>query len=480
MIYDVAIIGAGVIGGMLARELSRYDLRVCLLEKENDVACGASRANSGIIHGGYDPEPGTLKAKLNSEGVELLFQAIEELHVPAKRNGSMVCAFSGTEVETLRKLYDQGLENGIPGLQLLSGQQARQLEPQLSQNVEGVLLVTNAGIVCPYELTVAAIGNAMDNGVELHRNFAVCGIEKNEDLFTVTAVSGEKLQSRYLVNCAGGYSDRIAQLAGDDFFRVIPRSGEYLLLDKAEGARASYTLFQVPTAAGKGILVSPTVDGNLLTGPTATRVDTPESRDTTPEGLDTVIRLAKKTVPSVDFRQVITSFTGVRATGADGKFTLEPSRHLSGLIHAGAIDSPGLTCCVSIAKYLTGLLTQAGLTLTAKGSWDGTRPDPHAFRHMDEEAANAYIQENPAYGKVVCRCETVSEGEILDAIRRNPGARDIDGVKRRTRSGMGRCQGGFCGPYIMELLSKELGIPMEEVTKSGGESRMVMGKVGEV
>ena len=480
MIYDVAIIGAGVIGGMLARELSRYKLQVCLLEKENDVACGASRANSGIVHGGYDPEPGTLKAKLNSEGVELLFQAAEELHVPIQRNGSMVCAFSAPEIETLHKLYQQGLENGIPGLQLLDGNEARRLEPQLSQAVEGVLLVTNAGIVCPYELTIAAIGNAMDNGVALHRNFAVCGIDKENDIFTVTAQNGQQIRSRFLVNCAGGYSDRIAALAGDDFFHIIPRSGEYLLLDKAEGARAHYTLFQVPTAEGKGILVSPTADGNLLTGPTATRVATPESRDTTPEGLDTVMRLAKKTMPSVDFRQVITSFTGVRATGADGEFTLEPSRHLPGLIHAGAIDSPGLTCCVSIARYLTGLLTQAGLTLAAKDCWDGTRPDPHAFRHMDEEAANAHIQSNPAYGKVVCRCETVSEGEILDAIRRNPGARDIDGVKRRTRSGMGRCQGGFCGPYIMELLSRELGIPMEDVTKSGGDSRMVMGKVGEV
>lgn len=480
MIYDVAIIGAGVIGGMLARELSRYKLKICLLEKENDVACGASRANSGIVHGGYDPEPGTLKAKLNSEGVELLFQAAEELHVPIRRNGSMVCAFSASEIETLHKLYQQGLKNGIPGMRLLSGDEARQLEPQLSQAVEGVLLVTNAGIVCPYELTIAAIGNAMDNGVTLERNFAVSGIAKEDTVFTVTARSGASIQSRYLVNCAGGYSDRIAALAGDDFFRILPRAGEYLLLDKSEGSRARYTLFQVPTVEGKGILVSPTVDGNLLTGPTASRVETPESRETTPAGLETVMRLAKKTMPSVDFRQVITSFTGVRATGTNGEFTLEPSRHMPGLIHAGAIDSPGLTCCVSIARYLTGLLTRQGLTLEPRTDWNGTRPDPHAFRHMSDEEANAFIQKNPAYGKVVCRCETVSEGEILAAIRRNPGARDMDGVKRRTRSGMGRCQGGFCGPYIMELLAKELEIPMDAVTKSGGDSRMVIGKVGEV
>ena len=479
MIYDVLIIGAGIIGGMLARELSRYDLKVCLAEKENDVACGASRANSGIVHGGYDPVPGTLKAKLNTEGVDMLFRAAEELHVPHKRNGSMVCAFSPAEEPVLRELYEQGLKNGIPGMALLSGDAARAIEPQLSPKITQVLHVTNAGIVCPYQLTIAAVGNAMDNGVELKREFAVTAISQNNGVFTVTAGSGDAVQSRYLVNCAGGYSDKIANLAGDDFFHIIPRAGEYMLLDKAEGSRVSHTLFQVPTAEGKGILVSPTVDGNLLIGPTASKVATPENRDTTPEGLGIVNRLAAKTVPQIDFRQVITSFTGVRATGSTGEFILEPSRSMPGMLHAGAIDSPGLTCCVSIAKYLTGLLEQQGLSLKEKADWNGNRSDPHAFRKMTDEEKDAYIQANPAYGKIVCRCETVSEGEILDAIRRNPSARDMDGVKRRTRSGMGRCQGGFCGPYVMELLAKELGIAMEEVTKSGGDSRMVMGKVGQ-
>jgi len=479
MVYDALIIGAGVIGGMLARELSRYDLKVCLAEKENDVACGASRANSGIVHGGYDPVPGTLKAKLNAQGVDMLFAAAEELHVPHKRNGSMVCAFSPEEEPVLEELYAQGIENGIPGLKLLSGDEARAIEPQLSKEITKVLHVTNAGIICPYELTIAAVGNAMDNGVELKREFAVSAISRENGLFTVTAASGETVQSRYLVNCAGGYSDKIANLVGDDFFHIIHRAGEYMLLDKAEGGRVSHTLFQVPTAAGKGILVSPTVDGNLLVGPTASKVAAPESRDTTPKGLGIVNRLAAKTVPQVDFRQVITSFTGVRATGSTGEFILEPSRNMPGMIHAGAIDSPGLTCCVSIAKHLTSLLAQQGLVLNEKADWNGKRSDPHAFRKMTDEEKNAYIQKNPAYGKIVCRCETVSEGEILDAIRRNPSARDVDGVKRRTRSGMGRCQGGFCGPYVMELLAKEMGIAMEDVTKSGGDSRMVIGKVGQ-
>ena len=477
--FDVAIVGAGVIGGMLARELSRYQLSVCLLEKENDVAMGASKANSGIVHGGYDPEPGTLKAKLNTEGVELLFTAAKELNVPIIRNGSMVCAFSAEEAPMVEELYNRGLENGIPGLEILTGDQARALEPHLSEAVTKVLRVTNAGVVGPYELTIAAVGNAMDNGVELKRNFAVSAIEKTE-AFTITAENGETVQAKYLVNCAGGGSDKIAALAGDGFFTVIPRAGEYMLLDKAEGSRVTHTLFQCPTAEGKGILVSPTAHGNLLVGPTAQKVDTPDSKDTTPEGLAIVERLSAKSVPSVNFRQVITSFTGVRASTQSGDFILQASEKVPGLVHAGAIDSPGLTCCVSIAKYLVELLRESGLILTEKESWDGTRKDPNAFQKMTDEEKDTFIKANPAYGKIVCRCETISEGEILEAIVRNPGARDMDGVKRRTRSGMGRCQGGFCGPYVMELLAREQGIPMEEVTKNGGTSKMVLGRIGEV
>ena len=479
MQFDVLIVGAGVIGGMLARELSRYKLSVCLLEKENDVACGATRANSGIVHGGYDPEPGTLKAKLNAQGVELLFQAAKELNVPCKRNGSMVCAFSQQENAVIDALYEQGIRNGIPGMAVLSGEEARALEPMLSEKITKVLHVTNAGIVCPYDLTIAAVGNAMDNGVSLLRNFKVSAIEKRNDCFAITSAEGKTVQGTYLFNCAGGYAGKIAAMAGDEEFKIIPRAGEYMLLDKIEGKRVSHTIFQVPSVEGKGILVSPTADGNLLVGPTAAQVETPESRQTTPEGLSMVNRLASKSVPSVDYRQVITSFTGVRATGADNAFILRASERVPGLIHAGAIDSPGLTCCVSIAKYLVNILREQGLALQEKENWDGCREDLHAFRNMDDAQKDAYIKAHPAYGKIVCRCETVSEGEILAALRKNPVALDIDGVKRRTRSGMGRCQGGFCGPYIMELISKEQNIPMEAVTKSGDGSYMVAERIGE-
>ena len=474
MRYDVAIIGAGVVGAMAARELSRYDLKVCLLEKENDVAMGASRANSGIIHGGYDPIPGTLKAKMNTAGVPLLYEAAKELNVHHQNNGSFVCAFGEDEEPAIDALYRRGLDNHIEQLQILSGDEARAMEPYLSEKVTRVLYIPTAGIICPYDLTIAAVGNAMDNGVELLRNFEVVSIAEG---FTVTAADGRTVECEYLLNCAGGYSDKVARMVGDDFFTIIPRAGEYMLLDKSEGERVKHTIFQVPSKEGKGILVSPTVDGNLLTGPTALKVQTPESTETTSEGLAMVSRLAAKSVPSVNFRQVITSFSGVRSSAHGDDFIIQPSENSPKCVHTGTIDSPGLTSCVAIAKYAVELLEKQGLALNPKADWNGHRENTRAFREMSDEEKDAFIKEHPDYGKIVCRCETVSEGEIRAAIRRNPPAFDIDSVKRRTRSGMGRCQGGFCSPYVMRLIAEEQGMNMEDVTKCGPGSNPLTGKL---
>ena len=477
MVYDVVIAGAGVIGAMVARELCRYRLSVCLLEKENDVAMGASKANSGIIHGGFDPEPGTLKARLNVEGVPLLYEAAAELHVPHARNGSLVVAFGAEEEPVLHTLYERGRQNGVPDLCLLTGEEARALEPKLSEEVTAALLVPGAGIICPYALTVAAVGNTMDNGAVLQRNFEITQITHDDGLFAVTSAAGDRVRGRYFVNCAGAYADRIAALCGDRFFDILPRAGEYLLLDKTEGKTVSHTVFQVPTANGKGILVTPTADGNLLLGPTAKRVPEPDDTVTTAEGLGQVTALARKSVPSVNTRAVITSFSGVRASTPGGDFILQRSEKLPQLIHAAAIDSPGLSSCVAIARYTVGLLREAGLETPENPAFDGHREDTHAFRHMTDDEKDAYIRQHPAYGRIICRCETVSEGEILDALHRNPKALDVDGVKRRTRSGMGRCQGGFCSPYIIKLIARETGIPMTEVTKKGRDSRMLTGKL---
>ncbi len=475
--YDVIIAGAGVIGGMLARELSRYQLKVLLLEKENDVACGASKANSGIIHGGFDPEPHTLKAEMNVKGVPLLYQAARELHVPHKQNGSMVCAFGKAEEAHITELYHRGIENGVPDMKILSGDQARALEPHLSPDITKVLHIPTAGIICPYYLTIAAVGNAMDNGVQLRTNFNIVSVTKTTDGFSVESEQGEPICGRYFVNCAGGFADSVARMAGDDNFSLIPRAGEYLLLDKTEGSLVAHTIFQVPSANGKGILVTPTADGNLLLGPTAVKVDTPDNTETTAEGLDAVQTLAKKSVPSVNPRAVITSFSGVRASEKNGDFIIRMSESVTGLLHIAAIDSPGLSSCVAIAKRAVELLKDDGLALIPDPAFCGNRENAHAFREMTLKEKDAYIREHPDFGRIVCRCETVSEGEIRDAIRRNPRPMDVDGVKRRTRAGMGRCQGGFCMPHVLRLLAEENSTAMETVTKKGRNSRPIVGKL---
>ncbi len=477
MIYDVAIIGGGVTGGAVARELSKYRLSAVILEKKNDVAMGASKANSGIIHGGFDPEPDTLKAELNVKGVERLFEVAEKLNVPAIRNGSYVCAFSKEEETHLEELYKRGIHNGVAGMKIISGDEARKAEPLLSPEITAVLDIPSAGIICPYELTVGLIGNAMDNGVELKTEFAVTKINKGEEYFTVTAENGESVKAKRVINCAGVGSDKISALAGDGFFEIIPRAGEYILLDKEEGKRVSHTIFQCPTKEGKGILVSPTVDGNLLTGPTALKVNSAENTETTAAGLDTVKKFSAKSVPSVNFRNSITSFTGVRSSEKNGDFIIAESEKVKGFINVAAIDSPGLSSCIAIAEYVKDLVGATGISLEKKPDFNPTRENPHAFREMNDEDKNEYIKAHPDYGKIVCRCETVSEGEIRYAMTHNPPAKDIDGVKRRTRSGMGRCQGGFCAPYVMELIAKERGISKEEVTKKGKGSNMVIEKL---
>lgn len=477
MIYDVAIIGAGVIGGMVARELSKYQLKVVLLEKEHDVACGASKANSGIIHGGFDPEPNTLKAKLNASGVAKLYEAARDLSVPHHNNGSLVCAFGEDEEPAIRELYDRGIANGINGMSIISGEEARALEPALSDKITLALRIRSAGIICPYELTVASIGNAMDNGVELICNFAVSSVEEEDGVYSIKSDSDEAVRVKYIMNCAGVNSDKVSAMVGDDSFEIIPRAGQYMLLDKAEGTRVNHTIFQVPSKEGKGILVSPTADGNLLVGPTAERVDSADDNYTSQGGLDTVTALARKSVPSVNFRQVITSFAGVRSSEKNGDFIVEKAKNTNGVINVAAIDSPGLTSCVSIAEYATEKLFSLGLQAEKKEAWNGKREDARFFSKMSDEEKNVFIKKHSEYGKIVCRCEGVSEGEILYAIRTNPPARDLDAVKRRTRSGMGRCQGGFCSPYVMKLISRETGIPKEKITKRGTGSEMLIGKI---
>ena len=475
MRYDAAVIGGGVTGGMILRELSRYRLKTVLLEKAEDVAMGASKANSAIVHAGFDAAPGTNKARFNVEGNALMEQTARELSVPFIRNGSLVLAFPDEDLETVRELRSRGEQNGVPGLALLSPEEVLEREPAVSREIKGALWAPTGGIVCPYELTIGAVGNAMDNGARLRTGFAVEEIRDMGEYFLLRA-GEETVESRFIVNAAGVHADEIARMAGDGSFTITPRRGEYELLDKSMGGLVRSTIFQPPTQMGKGVLVTPTVDGNLLTGPTSENIADKEDTAATAAGLETVQRLARKSVPGIDFRMTITSFAGLRACSSTHDFVIGPAKGAPRLIHAAGIESPGLTSAPAIAKAVVKHLEKAGLVLEENPDFDPIRRPFPKFREMDDEERAALAAADPRFGRIVCRCEGITEGEVLEAIRRNPPARSVDAVKRRTRAGMGRCQGGFCGPQVVELLARELGIPMDEVTKSGGKSRMLAGK----
>ena len=474
--YDVAIIGAGVIGAMCARTLAKYDVKVCLIEKENDVATGATRANSAIVHAGFDAKEGSLKAKFNVRGSEMMEQVCRELGVKYKNNGSLVIGFNAEDRQTLEELLARGNTNGVKGLYIAEKEDLKKLEPNLSDTVECALVAPTGAIVCPYELTIAAVGNAMDNGADLERNFEVSAIEKTENGYRIFA--GEKaIEARFVINAAGLYSDKIAKMIGDDSFDVHPRKGEYILMDKACGSMLKNTIFRTPSKMGKGILVSPTVDGNLLAGPTSVDMEDKENTATSAEGFDKIIKEACENVKEMPFRRTITSFCGLRAVGSTGDFIIKAE---NGFVTLGGIESPGLTSAPAIGVYAAELLAEQGLELKEKADYNPLREAMHHFREASIEEKNEIIKKDKSYGKIVCRCEGVTEGEILAAIRQNPKALDLDGVKRRTRAQMGRCQGGFCSPYIVELLAREHGMAYEQVTKSGRDSYINVGKTKEV
>ena len=475
--YDVLIIGAGVTGCAIARELSHTGLKIALSDACDDVAMGASRANSAIVHAGYDCVPGTLMAKLNVHGNEMFDDVCESLNVPLLRVGSFVIAFGEEDEKELNNLLERGRANGVPGLEIISGERAREMEPKLSDDVTAALWAPTAGITCPYELTIAMSENARANGADILLRKRMVAIDYANDEFTVKFEDGTSVSAKYVVNAAGVYADEVARMIGDDSFTISPRKGEYMLLDK-QALCVGTVIFQTPSKLGKGVLVSPTVDGNIFAGPTAQDKVEKNDTQTTPEGLAELKKFSLKSVPTLNLRQVITSFAGVRAQPSTGDFIIRPSDKNARFIHAAGICSPGLSSAPAIAEYVRGLIKKAGADTAERADAIYVREHAKPFRQMDaDERAEAY-KRNPLYGRIICRCETVTEAEIVDAIHR--GATTVDGVKRRTRAGMGRCQGGFCAPRVMEILSRELGVPTESLTKFGGKSYMVAGKLGEV
>lgn len=474
---DVIVIGAGVTGCGIARELSRYDWRVMVLEKASDVCEGTSKANSGIVHAGFDAHPGTLKAKLNVEGSEQMEELAKELDFPYKRNGSLVLCFDEKDREKLQKLYEQGLKNGVKELRILEREELKQLEPNISDNTVAALYAPTGAIVCPFGLTIALAENAAANGVEFRLNTEVESIERTESGYRLTTNQGV-LESKVVINAAGVCADRFHNMVSGNQIRIIPRKGEYCLMDKKVGDYVNRTIFQLPTVYGKGVLVTPTVHGNLLVGPTAVDVEDKEAVNTTGEGIADVLKRAALSVNALPAKQVITSFAGLRAhatfENGESDFIIGEVQDAPGFFDAAGIESPGLSCAPSLGKYLVEQVL-AYLPAEKKPDFIASRKGIPNMALATGEQRQQFIRENPLYANVVCRCELVTEGEIMDAIHRPLGATTLDGVKRRTRAGMGRCQAGFCSPKTVEILARELGKDMSEITKNEKGSEFLTG-----
>ena len=472
---DVIIIGAGVTGCAIARELSRYELDICVIEKESDICEGTSKANSGIVHAGFDAKTGTLNARLNVQGNAMMEELSKKLDFPFKRNGSMVVCQSAEEMPVLEELKQRGLTNGVKDMRILSRTEALEMEPNLADSVYAALLVPSGGIVCPFGLNIALAENAAANGVEFRLETEVLSIEKLPETdatacglcngYLVHTDKGD-LQTRFLINAAGVYADKFHNMVSEKKIHITPRRGDYLLLDRTAGGHVHHTIFQLPSEYGKGVLVTPTVHGNLMVGPTAIDIENKEATATTAEGLAQVMEKCGRSVKDVPLKQVITSFAGLRAHEDGGEFIIGEAEDAKGFIDAAGIESPGLSSAPAIGQYVREIL-ESLTELKEKNSFIETRKGIVRFAECSREMQQELIRQNPAYGQIICRCETITEGEILDAIHRPLGATTLDGIKRRTRAGMGRCQAGFCTPKVMDILARELGLELKDIRKNG-------------
>jgi len=476
MNYDVAIIGAGVSGACIARLLSQYHLKIALIDKAADVSFGTSKANSGIIHGGFHSDAGHyLKAKLEIKGNLMFDQLKRELDFPFVRCGILVVAFREEEVKTLEKLYRQGINNGAIGIEMCGQERTLALEPKLSHDVLASLHAPGGGIIEPYRFVFAMVESAVKNGTELLLNFEVAGASKDAGGFLIESKDRRCIRASYVINAAGVYADEVSEIFNAEKFTIIPRKGEEYLIDRFSTAIPSKVIFPVPGANSKGTLCIPTPEGTMMVGPSAVDIDDKEELSTSSEHLQNIFEFAKHMIPAISERDIITSFAGLRPALAGGDFLIENSAMVPGLIHVAGIQSPGLTASPAIAEYVKDLLKKAGCTLVEKSDFDPSLEKFPRIRSMTPYEAEGVTAEDPAFGNIVCRCEHVSEAEIVEAIRR--GHTTLDGIKFFTRSGMGRCQGGFCSGKIMRILMRETGMSFDEITKRGGGSRILTGSL---
>ena len=471
--YDVIIIGAGVTGCAVARYLSRYQGNILVLERAEDVCCGTSKANSAIIHAGFDAAHGSLMAKMNVQGSRMLPGLAKELDFPFRRNGSLVVCMSQEDMPKLQALYENGVKNGVEQLEIVDATRLHELEPNVSKNAVAALWAPTGGIVCPFNMTIALAENANANGVDFRFNTKVTGFTRGKNCWTVHTEQGD-FRTKYVINAAGVYADVLHNMVSARKLHITPRRGDYCLLDKQTGGFVSHTVFQLPGKLGKGVLVSPTVHGNIIVGPTAIDIEDRDGTNTTAAGLEDLIAKAGISVDGLPIRQTITSFAGLRAHEDHHEFVIGEAEDAPGFVDCAGIESPGLTSAPAIGLTVAELLRDK-LGLREKEGYVSTRKGILDPKSLTKEAYQALIREKPAYGQIICRCEQVTEGEIIDAIRSPLGAKSLDGVKRRTRAGMGRCQAGFCSPRVMEILARELGVSQAEITKCGGASRLIVG-----
>ncbi len=471
--YDVVIIGAGVSGSASARELSRYKLNVCVVEKEEDVCCGTSKANSAIVHAGFDAEAGSLMAKLNVEGSQMMEGLSKELDFHYKNNGSLVVCLHEEEKPNLQDLYDRGVKNGVKDLRIIDREELVKLEPNISDEAVAALYAPTGGIVCPFGMNIAFAENAATNGVEFKFDTEVTGLEKKDGSWLIKTSQGD-IETKYVVNAAGVYADKFHNMVSGKKLHITPRRGDYCLLDRSTEGFVTHTIFQLPSKFGKGVLVTPTVHGNTLIGPTAIDIENKEGTNTTQEGIDELINKAGTTVKGLPIRQVITSFAGLRAHEDGHEFYIGELEDAKGFIDCAGIESPGLSSAPAIGKMVAEIVKD--LTNAEENpNFVGTRKGILDPKTLSNEERAELIKKDPAYGNIICRCEMITEGEIIDAIKRPLGAKSLDGVKRRTRAGMGRCQSGFCSPRTIEILARERGVDPAEITKAGGDSKIIVG-----
>jgi glycerol-3-phosphate dehydrogenase len=474
--YDVAIIGAGVSGAAIARRLSSYRLSVALLERCADVSFGVSKANSGIIHAGFHHAPSSLKARLEVAG-NRAFDALQaELGFPFRRSGIIVAAFSWEEMKTVDRLYEQGVANGAPGIEIVGRDRILALEPVLSHDVVGGLYAPSGGIIEPYRFVFALVESAMSNGVRLLTGWKAASARREAESWRISSATGEELRARWVVNAAGLYADEVSAMFGAETFTIVPRKGEEFILERGAAGPPSKVIFPVPARTSKGVLVIPTVEGTVMLGPTAEEVDQKEDTSTTPENLDRVFDLASRMVPRISKRDIITAFSGLRPTLPGDDFHVELSREAPRFVQVAGIQSPGLTASPAIAELVKDILREAGLELSEKPDWRPGIPPMERTRDHAAWELDSLVRSNPAYAHIVCRCEGVSEAEVVEAIRK--GHTTLDGIKYYTRAGMGRCQGGFCTYRIMQLIHRETGMPLERITKHGTGSELVTGHIG--